>query len=73
MSTVTIEEPQYQITIEDNEDSVTVNEIVYQVAIENEINFINGAPLQYSGFQKITVGTTEPSSPSDGDLWVDTN
>ena len=26
-----------------------------------------------SGLSKITVGTTEPTSPSVGDLWVDTN
>jgi len=28
---------------------------------------------QFSGLSKITVGTTAPSSPSTGDLWVDTN
>jgi hypothetical protein len=28
---------------------------------------------QSSGFSKITVGTTAPSSPAVGDLWVDTN
>lgn len=28
---------------------------------------------QLSGLAKITVGTTEPTSPSTGDLWVDTN
>lgn len=27
----------------------------------------------FSGLAKITVGTSEPSSPSVGDLWVDTN
>jgi hypothetical protein len=27
----------------------------------------------FSGVAKITVGTTEPSTPSAGDLWVDTN
>jgi hypothetical protein len=26
-----------------------------------------------SGFYKITVGTTEPTAPATGDLWVDTN
>lgn len=26
-----------------------------------------------SGWVKLTVGTTQPSSPSTGDLWVDTN
>lgn len=31
-----------------------------------------GVP-QASGFSKISVGTTAPSSPSVGDLWVDTN
>lgn len=33
---------------------------------------INFAPKK-SGFDNITVGTTEPTSPSTGDLWVDTN
>lgn len=28
---------------------------------------------QFNGFSRITVGTTAPSSPSVGDLWVDTN
>lgn len=27
----------------------------------------------FSGLSKITVGTTEPATPSTGDLWVDTN
>lgn len=27
----------------------------------------------FSGLTKITVGTNEPTSPSVGDLWVDTN
>lgn len=29
--------------------------------------------IAFSGLTKITVGTTEPTSPSVGDLWVDTN
>lgn len=29
--------------------------------------------LNFSGLQKITVGTTQPTSPATGDLWVDTN
>jgi hypothetical protein len=31
------------------------------------------ASSAFSGLAKITVGTTEPSTPSTGDLWVDTN
>lgn len=27
----------------------------------------------FSGLAKITVGTTEPGSPSTGDLWIDCN
>jgi len=37
---------------------------------------IQGTTLQstaFSGLSKITVGPTPPSSPSIGDLWVDTN
>lgn len=26
-----------------------------------------------SGFTKITVGTTAPTSPATGDVWIDTN
>lgn len=33
----------------------------------------NLAVPQASGFSKISVGTVAPSSPSVGDLWVDTN
>jgi hypothetical protein len=33
----------------------------------------NLAVAQASGFAKMTVGTSAPSSPSVGDLWVDTN
>lgn len=29
--------------------------------------------LSFSGLAKITVGITQPSTPSVGDLWVDTN
>ena len=29
--------------------------------------------LTKDGTTKITVGTTEPTSPATGDLWVDTN
>ncbi len=28
---------------------------------------------QFDGLTKITVGTTAPSSPATGDLWIDTN
>jgi len=31
------------------------------------------AKSQFEGLTKITVGTTPPSSPNVGDLWVDTN
>jgi len=31
------------------------------------------AAAAFSGLTKITVGETEPTSPSAGDLWVDTN
>jgi len=33
----------------------------------------SGIGAVFSGLSKITVGTTEPTSPSAGDLWVDTN
>lgn len=33
----------------------------------------NLSVAQASGFAKMTVGTTAPTSPSVGDLWVDTN
>lgn len=33
---------------------------------------VEGA-LQFSGFTKITVSDTEPTSPAVGDLWVDTS
>lgn len=33
----------------------------------------NLAVAEASGFSKMTVGTTAPTSPSVGDLWVDTN
>jgi Cu/Ag efflux protein CusF len=36
--------------------------------LSNDSGFVIG-----SGLTKITVGTTEPSTPSTGDLWVDTN
>lgn len=29
--------------------------------------------LDYDGISKITVGTTQPTSPSVGNLWIDTN
>lgn len=35
---------------------------------------IQGEPgLDAVGFTTITVSNTEPSNPSEGDLWVDTN
>lgn len=33
----------------------------------------NIVAMQVDGTAKITVGTTEPSTPATGDLWVDTN
>lgn len=33
----------------------------------------NLSVAEASGFAKLTVGTTEPTSPAVGDLWVDTN
>ena len=38
-----------------------------------ETGLIFSQALQFSGFNKITVGTVQPSSPSLGDLWIDTN
>jgi len=44
----------------------------------NSTTFLRGdnswvAAAQATGFSNITVGTTPPSSPAVGDLWVDTN
>ncbi len=44
----------------------------------NNTTFLRGdntwvAAAQATGFSKITVSTTPPSSPAVGDLWVDTN
>ena len=29
--------------------------------------------LQFSGLNKISVGTEEPENPGEGDIWIDTN
>lgn len=39
-----------------------------QTALDNKLD-----DTQFSGLAKITVGITQPSSPSVGDLWIDTN
>ena len=39
-----------------------------QAALDNKLD-----DTQFSGLSKITVGTSAPSSPAVGDLWVDTN
>lgn len=39
-----------------------------QEALDNKLD-----DTQFSGLSKITVGTSAPSSPAVGDLWVDTN
>lgn len=33
----------------------------------------DGLTARFVGFGKITVDTTEPTSPADGDVWIDTN
>lgn len=52
-------------------DSQILNKPTIPTAVSdltNDSGFIIG-----SGIAKITVGTTEPSNPTTGDLWVDTN
>lgn len=44
-----------------------LNHIRYRLAT------IEDAYVIGAGLTKITVGTTEPTSPNIGDLWVDTN
>lgn len=39
-----------------------------QTALDSKLD-----DTQFSGLSKITVGTTAPTSPAVGDLWVDTN
>jgi hypothetical protein len=39
-----------------------------QTALDGKLN-----ASQFSGLSRISVGTTAPSSPSVGDLWIDTN
>lgn len=40
--------------------------------IEEEVEVTITSPV-FSGLTKITVGSTQPTSPSVGDLWVDTS
>ena len=40
---------------------------------QDALGFTPLADSAFSGLSKITVGTTQPSNPSVGDLWVDTN
>jgi hypothetical protein len=43
-----------------------------QIDLTNALN--NKLPASaFDGLAKITVGTTQPSTPSVNDLWVDTN
>lgn len=47
------------------------------VGTDNQVLRVTGGlpswATTYSGLNKITVGTVAPSSPSVGDLWIDTN
>jgi len=50
----------------------------YEVAVVNgfvgtEEEWLESLHPQFVGFVKITVGTVQPTNPSEGDLWVDTN
>jgi hypothetical protein len=42
-------------------------------AHSNLTSSAHGGILQYSGLAKITVGSSAPSNPGTGDLWVDTS
>jgi len=44
-----------------------------QTIILSNGTFIPGTVGIFSGLAKITVGTTEPTTPAVGDLWIDTN
>ena len=50
-------------------DKITVSSNVDLDDMSDDID----TKLTKDGTQKITVGTTEPSTPQVGDIWVDTN
>ncbi len=50
---------------------VTTKEEVETLVLLPDTTKLNATAL--SGLTKITVGTTEPTNPSVGDLWIDTN
>ncbi len=56
-------------------DSETIN--TFQLYLAYKADLVNGkipsGQLPFDGLSKITVGTTEPTNPSVGDLWIDTN
>lgn len=54
-------------------NGITVSESGNNITIGYSGSGSSGGGLAASGTSKITVGTTAPSSPSTGDLWVDTN
>lgn len=41
--------------------------------VGTEQQWLDSLKIQLSGLQKITVGTVQPTDPSQGDLWIDTN
>lgn len=50
----------------------------YEIAVLHgfvgtEQEWLDSLKVQFSGLSKITVGTVEPTAPSEGDLWIDTN
>lgn len=50
----------------------------YEVAVANgfvgtEQQWLDSLHPNFEGFNKITVGPTQPSNPSEGDIWIDTN
>jgi hypothetical protein len=50
----------------------------YEIAVRHgfigsEEAWLDSLHPQFVGFNKITVGTSQPVNPSEGDLWVDTN
>jgi len=50
-------------------DNITVTQAVDLDTMESDI----ATKVEGSGVAKVTVGTTTPSSPTTGDLWIDTN